>query len=120
MSVAIPKGTKLVCPLCGSVVGEAVNDLMYGEVVRSEDVLIYGVELKNGDELRCPKCGFPIGVETLVGSFIHTEEGWMPLKLPTRSLLPDVCRFLKLEGEWKEEWDKLLGRREEEERKDYI
>ncbi|RLE84555.1 MAG: hypothetical protein DRJ67_10385, partial [Thermoprotei archaeon] len=73
-----------------------------------DDVAIYGVELRRGDEMRCPKCGFPLGIDTKIGTFIHTERGWLPFELPTSALLPFIYQYMKRKGLWREEWDEYF------------
>jgi len=106
-SVAVRKGLKIVCPSCKSIVGEALRDVEWGEILTEENITIYDAQLKEGDKIVCPKCGFPLCVETPLGALLHTEEGWMPLRLPTESILPDICEFLKKRGIWRKEWNSV-------------
>jgi len=61
----IEKGTKIVCPLCKSVIGEFLRDLHSGEIITENHIKIYGVEVKKGDEMRCPRLcvGRPLDIQ---------------------------------------------------------
>jgi len=108
MRVAIKRGTKIVCPLCGETVGEVAKDLHFGDIVDVDNIRIYGAEVRKGEELRCPKCNFPLAVDTRVGALIHTEKGWMPGRIPTNAFLPFVVAYLQKTGMWEGEWDKYF------------
>ncbi|RLJ03201.1 MAG: hypothetical protein DRP11_01410 [Candidatus Aenigmatarchaeota archaeon] len=104
----IEKGTKIVCPLCKSVIGEFLRDLHSGEIITENHIKIYGVEVKKGDEMRCPKCKFPYAVVLPIGAVIHTEHGWTPQVYPEKVLTWMVIMYLHERGLWLKEWDKYL------------
>ena len=114
--VAIPKGTKIVCPLCLKVISEVKKDLRYGDAL--DDDAIEG--FKTGDRLLCPYCGFPFSmyIETLVykGGIIYTDKGWLPDFLHDLKRTQEVIysclklnlvELLKIEGLWRDEWLKI-------------
>ena len=111
-AVVIKRGTKIVCPLCKKVIGEFVRDVESGELLGTSNIVIYGRELKSGDEMKCPHCGFPYCVDVQIGSIIgavvHTEHGWVPESL-NNIVMTLLMPFLHEKGLWKEEWDKYLS-----------
>jgi len=104
----VRKGTKIVCPLCKRVIGEVTEDLRSGDVISGKNIRIYGVELKIGDRLLCPYCGFPFGVETPLGGLIHTEHGWAPKLFPDDAFTSLVIGTMYRLGMWRREWDEYL------------
>jgi len=116
-SEAIARGTKIVCPLCESIIGEFEKDLHSREIIGVEHIRLYDAELHEGDEMLCPKCGFPFCVDThpfaaLVFVEEETEKGakryWMPFEFPNQLVLPYIIRYLKKIGRWRSEWDKYF------------
>jgi predicted RNA-binding Zn-ribbon protein involved in translation (DUF1610 family) len=91
----IEKGTKIVCPRCGAIIGEFKRTVRGGEVMKVDDITFYVGNFKDGDCADCPKCGFPYAVEIRTGVVIHTEKGWFPSGIPTKALIPAIERFLK-------------------------
>jgi predicted RNA-binding Zn-ribbon protein involved in translation (DUF1610 family) len=91
----IEKGTKVVCPKCGALIGEFKRTMRGGEVVKADDVEFYIGNFKDGDYADCPRCGFPYAVELAVGAVVHTEKGWLPMGMPTKALIPAIEGFLK-------------------------
>lgn len=114
--IAIPKGTKIVCPLCLKEISEVKRDLRYGDAIDEEAIEGF----KNGDLLLCPYCKFPFSVyiETSFykGGMIYTNKGWLPdflhnLKL-TQEVVYNCLKYnlvdlLKSEGLWNDEWLKI-------------
>ena len=105
----IRKGTKIVCPLCRRSIGEFTRDVKEGEVLSAENIEIYGKQVKDGDPMTCPYCGFPFCIETTIGAVIHTEHGWIP-ECVNDMVMPLLIQFLRKSGLWKKEWDNYLGR----------
>ena len=103
-SVVIKKGTKIVCPLCDTEIGEVAKNINYGEILSSKNLTIYEAELKDRQLMLCPKCGFPYCVELDIGAVISTEHGWLPIKIPRVTLLPYIVCYLKRKNLWKKEW----------------
>jgi predicted RNA-binding Zn-ribbon protein involved in translation (DUF1610 family) len=91
----IEKGTKIVCPKCGALIGEFKRTVRGGEVLRTEDINFFMGDFKDGDYADCPECGFPYAVELAIGAVIHTGEGWLPMGIPTKALIPAIEGFLK-------------------------
>jgi predicted RNA-binding Zn-ribbon protein involved in translation (DUF1610 family) len=92
---AVEKGTKLVCPKCKTVIGEFKRAMRGGEVIRAEDVNFFVGDFKDGDEMVCPRCGFPYSVTIELGALVHTEKGWLPIPVPTEVLMPTIKRYLR-------------------------
>ena len=91
--VRIPRGLKIVCPRCLKVIGEVLKDLRAGDVIDENCIKIYGVKLKKGDALECPRCKFPVAIDTRMGAFIYTDKGWMPSGKPI-GIPTDIMLFL--------------------------
>jgi predicted RNA-binding Zn-ribbon protein involved in translation (DUF1610 family) len=91
----IGKGTKIVCPKCGAIIGEFKRRVKGGELLKVEDINFFMGNFKSGDPADCPKCGFPYAVVLNFGAVIHTEKGWLPTGIPTKALIPAIERFLK-------------------------
>jgi len=110
--VVVRRGTRIVCPLCRKVIGEFVRDVESGELLGTSNIVIYGREVKRGDEMRCPHCGFPYCVDVkignTIGAVVHTERGWLPESLSTLVMV-FLMPFLHEKGLWREEWDKYLS-----------
>jgi len=123
--VEIEKGTKIVCPLCKKEVGYFKRTLKVGEIISVKHIHIYNVKLKEGEELLCPYCGFPLTIEVsfaqyletrkgykyLVyhGLLIHTNRGWMPFEIIDKKPLTRLVEWLKRAGRWRKEWGKYLS-----------
>ena len=105
----IRKGTKIVCPLCRRIIGEFTRDIKKGDVLGAENIAIYGRQVRNGEPMICPHCGFPFCVETTIGAVIHTEYGWIP-ECVNDIVMPFLIEFLKKRGLWRKEWDAYLGK----------
>ena len=108
-NVVIKRGTKIICPLCKRVIGEVTRDIKMGDVFDSTNIVIYGKEVKDGDPMICPYCGFPFCVETTIGAAIRTEHGWIP-ECVNDMVMPLLIHYLQQKGLWRKEWDKYLGR----------
>jgi DNA-directed RNA polymerase subunit RPC12/RpoP len=91
----VEKGTKIICPKCGVLIGEFKRTIRGGEIVKAEDIEFFMGNFKNGDYADCPRCGFPFMVELVAGGQVSTEKGWLPLGIPTKALIPSIERFLK-------------------------
>jgi predicted RNA-binding Zn-ribbon protein involved in translation (DUF1610 family) len=106
----IKKGTKIICPKCGTCIGEFKRTVRRGEVLKTDDINFFIGNFKNGDYAICPKCGFPFSVSAKVGpitdTLIHTEEGWLPMGLPTELLMPAIEKFLEKRKEKEKKGEK--------------
>jgi DNA-directed RNA polymerase subunit RPC12/RpoP len=91
----LEKGTKIVCPKCKVLIGEFKRTVRGGEVLMAEDINFFVGNFKNGDYLECPKCGFLFGVEIVTGGVIYTDKGWLPIRIPTKALIPAIEEFLE-------------------------
>ncbi|RLI87520.1 MAG: hypothetical protein DRP01_01550 [Archaeoglobales archaeon] len=86
--IILRKGTKITCPNCSVVIAVAKRDIRSGETIDSENVKWLIKQFRRGDELSCPLCSAPVGLDlgfkskegekVYVGSIIHTSEGWVP------------------------------------------
>jgi len=86
--VVVRKGTRITCPKCGAVIAIAKRDIRGRETIDSENLEWLIKEFRYGDELSCPYCSAPVGLdlglkirgdgEVYVGAVIHTSEGWVP------------------------------------------
>jgi DNA-directed RNA polymerase subunit RPC12/RpoP len=91
----IEEGTKIVCPKCKVLIGEFKRTVRGGEILKAEDINFFIGNFKNGDYADCPKCGFPFMVILIGGGVVHTEKGWLPMGIPTETLIPEIESFLK-------------------------
>jgi len=106
--IVIRRGTKIVCPLCKRVIGEFIKDVKEEDTLNAKNIRIYGREVKNGEPMTCPYCGFPYCMDSVIGSFIHTEKGWMPPLFPDHFIMTSIMEFLTRKKMWEKEWDKYL------------
>jgi len=109
--VLIPKGKRIVCPLCRTIIGEVIKDLHWGGTITSDSIKLYDKELKSGDEMLCPKCNFPFSVDILVFgkrcAFMHTEDGFIPDFYPFEEVMKGIRVLFKKTGKWRSKWDEM-------------